>query len=86
MILAGDLNTKYNAAAFAHKLRQAGWRSAFATRTPRTHVFAGSLDWILVRGPLTIEDGLVLRSAQGSDHFPISTKLAISRPSTFKGR
>ncbi|MGH9664364.1 MAG: endonuclease/exonuclease/phosphatase family protein, partial [Bryobacteraceae bacterium] len=49
IILAGDLNTKYNPGAFAAALRHAGWTSAFGRRIPRTHLFVCSLDWLLVR-------------------------------------
>jgi endonuclease/exonuclease/phosphatase family metal-dependent hydrolase len=76
MILAGDLNTKYNASAFTRKLSEAGWRSAFGEHEPRTHVLIGRLDWVLVRGPLKIEYGRVLKSVGGSDHFPLSAAVA----------
>jgi endonuclease/exonuclease/phosphatase family metal-dependent hydrolase len=75
ILLAGDLNTKYNAGAFLTKLREAGWRSAFGDKTPRTHVIVCSLDWVLVRGPLRIEQGRVVRGAGASDHFPISASV-----------
>ena len=79
IMLTGDLNTKYNAGNFETKLREAGWRSAFGGRTPRTHRLIGSLDWLLVHGPVEIEGARVLKRAGGSDHFPISAGLLLSR-------
>jgi endonuclease/exonuclease/phosphatase family metal-dependent hydrolase len=72
IVLAGDLNTKYNAGAVSAKLRAAGWQSAFGSHTPRTHKIICSLDWILVRGPVSIEGGRVEHDARASDHFPVS--------------
>ena len=76
IVLAGDLNSKYNAGAFAAKLREAGWRSAFGDRTPRTHTrIWWCLDWILVRGPLDIEGGKAIRGTGASDHLPVTAEI-----------
>jgi len=78
IILAGDFNTKYNAGSLGAKLRAAGWRSAFGSRAPRTHTIMFSLDWIVARGPLRIEQGKVERGSGGSDHLPISATVSIA--------
>jgi endonuclease/exonuclease/phosphatase family metal-dependent hydrolase len=77
IVLAGDLNTKYNAEATGERLRQAGWQSAFGDRHPRTHRIMFSLDWVLAKGPVAVEDGRLLRDASGSDHYPISALVAL---------
>jgi len=75
IVLAGDLNTKYNPWTFSSKLRRAGWTSAFGKRTPRTHILVCALDWVVVRGAVKIESGKVLRGIGASDHFPITADL-----------
>lgn len=74
-IIAGDINSKYYPSVFLRKMEDAGFHSALGNRIERTHKIAMSLDWIFVRGPFTLEDGTVDRSAQGSDHFPVSVRL-----------
>lgn len=74
-IIAGDINSKYYPSTFLRKMEQAGFHSALGSRIERTHKIAMSLDWIFVRGPFTLEDGTVDKSAQGSDHYPVSVKL-----------
>jgi len=85
IVLAGDLNTKYNAAAFAEKLRKTGWRSVFGNRLPRTHLFVCSLDWVLVHGPLEIAQAKVVRGVGASDHFPIFAALSSSASQSTSG-
>ena len=82
LILAGDLNTKYDPHAFLKKLQHAGWVSAFGDRTPRTHVFVCALDWLVAHGPVHIESGMVLRGIGASDHFPISAELVATPPAS----
>jgi endonuclease/exonuclease/phosphatase family metal-dependent hydrolase len=74
-IIAGDINSKYFPSAFLRKLEQLGFHSALGSRIERTHKIAMALDWIFVRGPFTLEDGTVDKSAQGSDHYPVSVRL-----------
>jgi endonuclease/exonuclease/phosphatase family metal-dependent hydrolase len=78
IILAGDFNTKYNGAEMSAKLRSEGWQSAFGDRRPKTHVIMFSLDWIVVRGPLRVEQGKVEHGSKGSDHLPVSAVISIS--------
>lgn len=78
IILAGDLNTKYDAGAMGAKLRELGWRSALGSRAPKTHKIMFSLDWILVHGPLQVEGGKVEHGTQGSDHMPVVATISIS--------
>lgn len=77
IILAGDLNTKYYASRFVSLLENAGFHDCFAGRRQRTHRIIGSLDWIFTRGPVGCQDTHVLRNAQGSDHYPITTRIAL---------
>lgn len=80
IILAGDFNTKYNAGAVLSILRESGYHSAFGDHAPRTHRIFGNLDWILVRGPAQIDNASVVKSAQGSDHFPVAAKVEVFAP------
>lgn len=78
IVLAGDFNTKYNAKAMGARLRADGWQSAFGASTPKTHTIIFSLDWIVVRGPLRIDQGKVEHASEGSDHLPISATVSIA--------
>lgn len=78
MIIAGDFNTKYNAKAMGARLSADGWQSAFGSKTPKTHTIIFSLDWIVIRGPLRIEQGKVEHGSEGSDHLPISATVSIA--------
>jgi endonuclease/exonuclease/phosphatase family metal-dependent hydrolase len=71
LILAGDLNTKYFPSVFLHKLQQAGFTSVMGDRTPITHNIPASLDWIFVKGPVTVREGKVRKDLKGSDHYAI---------------
>jgi len=74
-LLAGDLNSKYFPSIFLDRLKKEGFQNSTGDRIERTHELAGSLDWILARGPLKLEAGKVLRDISGSDHYPISATL-----------
>jgi len=76
IIIAGDLNTLSLNSALIPRLRQAGFRSAFGDRRVRTHVIAGALDWVFVRGSIECEHGRVLR-VHGSDHYPITVDVRL---------
>jgi endonuclease/exonuclease/phosphatase family metal-dependent hydrolase len=78
IVLAGDLNTKYDAKDASAKLRELGWHSALGDRTPKTHKILFSLDWILIHGPLKIDAGQVEHGTHGSDHNPIVATISIS--------
>ncbi len=77
-IIAGDINSKYFPSVFLRKFEDAGFHSALGSRIARTHKIAMALDWIFVRGPFVLENGDVDRSAQGSDHYPVSVRLRLS--------
>jgi endonuclease/exonuclease/phosphatase family metal-dependent hydrolase len=74
-MIAGDINSKYFPSVFLHKLEKPGFRSALGERIERTHKIAMALDWIFVRGPFTLEEGTVKRSAKASDHYPIMARM-----------
>jgi endonuclease/exonuclease/phosphatase family metal-dependent hydrolase len=79
-VIAGDINSKYFPSVFLHKMEKAGFRSALGQRIERTHKIAMALDWIFVRGPLVLTDAAVDRSAQGSDHFPVTAVMQAQPP------
>lgn len=70
-VLAGDLNTKYLPHIFRDKLVAEGFTNATGHDVPRTHLVAGALDWICVRGPIHVSEGKVRHDVSGSDHLPI---------------
>lgn len=78
-IIGGDLNSKYNPSVFLHKLQKAGFQSALGDRIERTHKIAMALDWIFVRGPFTLTEGKVDKTAPGSDHYPIEVRLQAAK-------
>jgi endonuclease/exonuclease/phosphatase family metal-dependent hydrolase len=75
VMIAGDINSKYFPSVFLHKLEKAGFRSVLGERIERTHVIAMALDWIFVRGPVTLDGGAVRRDVKGSDHYPIAVRM-----------
>ena len=83
VLLAGDLNTKFEQREYVDLLRSHSFHDCF-TRRERTHRVYGALDWILVRGPLACEAAAVHRDAAGSDHFPLTATLTRA-PSQTKG-
>ncbi len=76
IIIAGDFNSFTSHSSLIPRLRQAGFRSAFGGERVRTHVMAGALDWVFVRGSIECERGRVLR-VRGSDHFPITVDVRL---------
>jgi endonuclease/exonuclease/phosphatase family metal-dependent hydrolase len=80
-IIGGDLNTKYFPSMFLHKLEREGFHSATGKRIERSHTIAMALDWIFMRGPMQWESGAVRRDWKGSDHYPVSAELVVSRES-----
>jgi endonuclease/exonuclease/phosphatase family metal-dependent hydrolase len=75
VIIAGDLNTKTRSSPVIPRLREAGYRSCFGDRRPRTHIIIGALDWVFVRGPVECGDAEVRRDFHASDHFAITADL-----------
>ncbi len=74
-IIGGDLNTKYFPSWFLRKLEKLGFRSATGERVDRTHRIAFALDWIFVRGPVTVESGRVEKTWKGSDHYALRAEI-----------
>jgi endonuclease/exonuclease/phosphatase family metal-dependent hydrolase len=71
-LIGGDINSKYFPSVFLRRMEKAGFHSALGERIERTHKLAMALDWIFVRGPLTLDEGAVDRAVKGSDHFPVA--------------
>ncbi len=79
-LIGGDVNSKYFPSTFLRKMEKAGFHSALGERIERTHKIAMALDWIFARGPVILEEGLVGRGAQGSDHYPVVAELKAEEP------
>ena len=75
VIIAGDFNTKGRHSPMIPRIREAGYRSCFGDRRPRTHIIIGALDWVFVRGPVECGDAEVRRDFHASDHFAITADL-----------
>ncbi len=75
-LLAGDINSKYLPSVFLERFKREGFQNSTGDHIERTHELAGSLDWILARGPVKLEAGRVRRDINGSDHFPIYATLS----------
>ncbi len=86
VIMAGDFNVAFHSAQFVARLKHEGFESCFGDRKIRTHILAGALDWIFVRGPLSCESPEVIRGSGASDHDPLAATLrfqdAIRRSAT----
>jgi endonuclease/exonuclease/phosphatase family metal-dependent hydrolase len=76
IIIAGDFNSFTFHSSLIPRLRQAGFRSVLGDQRVRTHVIAGALDWIFVKGSIESEHGQVLH-VPGSDHFPITVEVRL---------
>jgi endonuclease/exonuclease/phosphatase family metal-dependent hydrolase len=77
VIMAGDFNVAFHSQQFVSRLKQEGFESCFGDRTVRTHIIAGALDWVFVRGPLSCESPEVIRGSGASDHDPLTAKLQL---------
>lgn len=76
IIIAGDFNSFTSHSSLIPRLREARFRNVLGDQRVRTHLIAGALDWIFVRGSIECERGQVLR-VHGSDHFPISVDVRL---------
>jgi endonuclease/exonuclease/phosphatase family metal-dependent hydrolase len=83
VIIAGDFNMLIRQSPMIARLREAGYQSAFGDRRVRTHVIAGALDWVFVRGNIELESARVLRDLHASDHDPLSVALHFEKPSSW---
>lgn len=77
IVLAGDLNTQFGAAAYLSAAKREGFRNCFGNQSPRTHRMIGKVDWIFVRGPVECTGARVHPETPGSDHFPITAMLEL---------
>jgi endonuclease/exonuclease/phosphatase family metal-dependent hydrolase len=75
VVFAGDFNSQFDPTALLRRMTAAGFRNSYGDRKQRTHRLFGSVDWIFVRGPLTVREGRVHRGIGVSDHFPLSVQL-----------
>jgi endonuclease/exonuclease/phosphatase family metal-dependent hydrolase len=82
VIIAGDFNMLIRQSPMIARLRDARYQSAFGDRRVRTHVIAGALDWVFVRGNIELESARVLRDLHASDHDPLSVALRFEKPSS----
>ncbi len=70
IIVAGDLNTRPEDAPATKAIMDEGFREAAGREV--TSVHGRDLDWIFVRGPLSVNEGAVHQQVRASDHFPLS--------------
>jgi endonuclease/exonuclease/phosphatase family metal-dependent hydrolase len=88
VIMAGDFNVAFYAGQFVSRLKSEGFESCFGDRKVRTHIVAGALDWIFVRGPFSCDSPEVIRGSGASDHDPLTATLRLrdaSRHSATRG-
>lgn len=77
VIMAGDFNVAFYSGQFVARLEREGFESCFGDRKIRTHILAGALDWIFVRGPFSCESPEVIRGSGASDHDPLTATLRL---------
>jgi len=84
LIVAGDLNLNVAKNQASAGLNRAGFReavpTAYVATTPHRHLLEPGrhIDWAFVRGSSQPNAGKVLKSVNGSDHYPISFELRLS--------
>jgi endonuclease/exonuclease/phosphatase family metal-dependent hydrolase len=75
VIAAGDFNFDLSQGEAAAALADAGFHSAFTTLRQATTISRSkrgrTIDWILIRGPLTATNPQVHSSVVASDHYPL---------------
>ncbi len=85
VVIAGDLNTQFGAAAYLEAADREGFHNCFGDTSPRTHRLIGKVDWIFVRGPVQCTEVRVHPETPGSDHFPITAVLKLTRTESAGG-
>jgi endonuclease/exonuclease/phosphatase family metal-dependent hydrolase len=75
VVIAGDLNSKFDPTAVLRYMETQGYRNSYGTERQRTHKLVGSVDWIFVRGRVGLEAGEVHREIGLSDHYPLSVRV-----------
>lgn len=80
VVVAGDLNSRNAPSALRNYLLAASFRDACeGGQRSSTKPNGQTLDWIFVRGPLACSGTKVHQEIRASDHFPLSTNLALIR-------
>ncbi len=79
IVIAGDLNTRITPSPLPDSLRAAGFQDACESTDCRgTKPTGKTLDWIFTRGPAVCSNTKVHRDTRASDHYPVSTNLALT--------
>jgi endonuclease/exonuclease/phosphatase family metal-dependent hydrolase len=77
VILAGDFNTDVRSSKVIQKVMEAGLRNVITEGSLSTKPGGAAKDGIFVRGPVQFDSGIAHQNISGSDHFPVSTYLAV---------
>ncbi|MFB3902048.1 MAG: endonuclease/exonuclease/phosphatase family protein [Acidobacteriota bacterium] len=79
VVVAGDLNTRFDPSPLAGYLVGAGFQDACeGFNCPATKPNGKTLDWVFTRGPVTCSGTKVHRDTKASDHYPLSTNLKLT--------
>jgi endonuclease/exonuclease/phosphatase family metal-dependent hydrolase len=78
VILAGDFNTDVGRSKLIQKVMQAGLRNVITNGSLSTKPGGAAKDGVFVRGPVQFDSGRVHQDISGSDHFPVSSYLAVN--------
>ena len=78
LVLAGDFNIDLRESTLFQKLTRAGFRSVVTIGTLSTKPGGAAKDGVFVRGPIQFDGGKVHQDISGSDHFPVTSYLAVN--------
>lgn len=78
VIVAGDFNTKHRPSSLTARLTKAGFRDAVNQPDAPTSIKGTTIDWIFVRGNLSVECPAVHDGVRASDHFPVTIRLSLT--------
>lgn len=78
IIVAGDFNNRRPDAPAINAMLEAGFRRVAGREVASIH--GTDLDWIFVREPLDMNEGIVYQQVRASDHFPISARTVSELP------
>lgn len=82
-LIAGDLNMDASSGPAADALKNTEFRNAIRLPNVRTRPSRGlfdgarTIDWVFVTAPLKCSKGRVHSNVRGSDHWPLSLRLAL---------
>jgi endonuclease/exonuclease/phosphatase family metal-dependent hydrolase len=78
LIIAGDFNTDVRRSKLIQKVMDAGFHNVITNGSLSTKPEGAAIDGVFARGPVQFDAGKVHQDVRASDHFPISTYLAVN--------